>query len=309
MDQIALRRLTPLAVATALVLSGCGALSGEGSVDDKTVTAAFYPLAYASQRVAGEHLTVENLISAGGEPHDLQLSIRQTGQVAGAGLVVYESGFQPAVDEAVKQNAKGATLDAADVIDLREIGEDTEAHESHDDEHGHGDHDPHFWLDPLLMADLADALATKLGAIDPDHAEDFTANAEDFRGDLEQLDRAYAEGLASCERDTVLVNHEAFGYLSRYGLQFEAITGLSPGAEPTPGDRARLERLIRAKGITTVFSEELGSKQAARSLARDLKVRAAVLDPIEGLSDQTSGENYLSLMEENLTALKRANGC
>ncbi|WP_067432743.1 metal ABC transporter substrate-binding protein [Nocardioides jensenii] len=316
------RFAVPLALSASLFLAGCGALSGEGDVDEQKVSAAFYPLAYAAERVAGDHFEVENLVQAGREPHDVELSVRQTGDVAQAGLVIFETGFQPAVDEAVEQNAEGETLDAAEVIDLHQNGEDDadqhegdeHAEDEHADEHeGHdheqGENDPHFWLDPLLMADLADAIADKLSGIDPDHKDEFTANAADFRAELEALDKAYASGLSSCERDTVVVNHEAFGYLSRYGLHFEAITGLSPGAEPTPGDRARLERLVRADGLTTVFSEALGSKKAAEALAADVGVEAAVLDPIEGLSDLTKNENYLSLMKNNLTALKKANGC
>ena len=106
-----------------------------------------------------------------------------------------------------------------------------------------------------------------------------------------------------------MVSHDAFGYLQRYGLTMEAILGLSPDSEPTPADLARLQDLIREDGVTTVFSESLVSPAAADSLARDMHVRSEVLDPIEGLSDQTSGEDYLSLMRSNLSALEQANGC
>jgi zinc transport system substrate-binding protein len=106
-----------------------------------------------------------------------------------------------------------------------------------------------------------------------------------------------------------VVSHEAFGYLAKYGLRLEAVAGLSPDAEPTPAGLARLQELIGTDGITTVFSERLGSPRVTASLARDTGVASAVLDPIEGLSDQTPGADYLSLMRENLRALEEANGC
>jgi zinc transport system substrate-binding protein len=106
-----------------------------------------------------------------------------------------------------------------------------------------------------------------------------------------------------------VVSHDAFSYLSRFGLRVESIVGLSPDAEPTPADLARLQELIRTEGITTVFSERLVSPRLAQTLADDLGVRTAVLDPIEGLSDQTADDNYVSLMLSNLTALEEANGC
>ncbi|WP_110205205.1 metal ABC transporter substrate-binding protein [Nocardioides daejeonensis] len=309
----------------ALMATGCSALSGDdGASQQDQVAVAFYPLEYAVSRVAGDHFDLVALTAPGKEPHDVELGIDKTAAVADSGLVVFESGFQPAVDRAVEQNATGRVLDVADVVDLvaahRESSEESHDHEhesEHDHEaeeeshdgHDHGNLDPHFWLDPLLMADLTDAIAAELAEIDPDHADEFSDNAAAFREELETLDRDYADGLATCKRDTVVVNHDAFGYLTRYGLHFEDIVGLSPGAEATIADQRRLEDLVEHEGITTVFSERLASDKAARTLADDAGVRLDVLDPIEGLSDQTSGEDYLSLMRSNLTKLKEANGC
>jgi zinc transport system substrate-binding protein len=188
------------------------------------------------------------------------------------------------------------------VVDL--MAGDEHAHEGHD----HDGPDPHFWLDPLLVADLGDAVADRLGEIDPDHREDYLANAAELRGELKQLDAAYAAGLADCERDTVVVSHDAFGYLERYGLHLEPIAGLSPGAEPTPAHLARLQELAVEEGITTVFAETLGSHKMADALAGDLGLRTLTLDPIEGV-DTDGSEDYVSLMRSNLENLEVANGC
>ena len=106
-----------------------------------------------------------------------------------------------------------------------------------------------------------------------------------------------------------MVSHDAFTYLDRFGLNVEGIAGLSPDAEPTPADLARLQQLIDKDGITTVFSERLVSPRLSQTLADDMGITTAVLDPIEGLSDETADEDYLSLMRENLSALELANGC
>ena len=306
---MSLARLVPAlaALAAASLLTGCGA-SAEDGYDGRHAVAAFYPLAWVTEQVAGPTWHVTNLTGPGTEPHDLSLDIAQTADIARADLVVLESGFQPAVDSTVGTNAENATvLDAAEVIDLMPASEHDHEHEGAG--HTPGDPDPHFWLDPLLMADLGDAVAGELSDLDPGDAEVFAQNAADLRGQLEELDASYARSLATCERTTTVVSHEAFGYLARYGLQFEAIAGLSPDAEPTPADLARLEDLVRTDGVTTVFSERLASTKMSDTLASDLGIDTAVLDPIEGLSDQTSDEDYLSLMAENLTALQTANGC
>ncbi len=291
------------AVAVVALLCGCGG-AGVRSDDGRQVAASFYPLAWVAGEVAGDGWTVTNLTTPGGEPHDLELSIEGTAALARADLVVYLGGFQPAVDDSVETNAEGETLDVADVLDLVPSDEHVDE-ESHD----HGDLDPHFWLDPLLVADVAGSVADHLAELDPERATTYRANADRLVSRLEQLDQQYADGLASCERDTVVVSHDAFGYLDRYGLRLESIAGLFPDAEPTPAVLAELGELIRREGITTVFSERLASPALAEALAHDLGVGTAVLDPIEGLTDETADEDYLTLMEGNLSALEEANGC
>lgn len=293
---------TGAALLSTVVLSGCAAFTDDSatSADGVEVAAAFYPLQYVADRVAGDHAKVENLTAPGGEPHDLELSPKETADIARADLVLFQRGFQPTVDDAVEQSATGAELDVADIVDLvpfREHGVDSD------------ELDPHFWQDPLLLADVGDAVAKQLAKIDPDNADDYESNAADLRADLEQLDQEYTDGLTGCERSTVVVSHDAFGYLQRHGVEMAAILGLSPDSEPTPADLARLQELIRDDGVTTVFSESLASPETAEQLADDTGVKSAVLDPIEGLTDETADEDYLSLMRTNLSALEEANGC
>lgn len=284
------------ALLLAPLLTGCGALADTGT--GVQVAAGFYPLQYVAERVAGDQARVEVLTQPGGEPHDTTLSVKETALVAEADVLVVAGGVQPAVDDAVANAAEGGT-----VVDTSSTDFETQnAPEIRPD-------DPHFWLDPLLMADLGDAVADALVKTDPEHEDVYRGNAADLRADLQQLDGAFGRGLADCERHTVVVSHDAFGYLDRYGLEFAPIAGLSPGAEPTPADLSRLQDLIRSEDITTVFSERLVSPRMSETLAEDLGIRTAVLDPVEGLSDETEDEDYLSLMEANLAALREANGC
>lgn len=318
-----LRSVSLLAIAT-VALSGCAAFEQtastphDGRID---VVTAFYPLQFVAQRVVAgvgdDRVGVTNLTHPGQEPHDLELTPKQTADTAVADVVVYEKGLQASVDAAVGQSG-AVEVDAARIAGLEPLG-----HGGHDDVDHHGagqtpdgeagvsgtDLDPHFWQDPLKLAKVADTLADQLARLDPTHAATYRSNAEALDADLTRLDREYAAGLAHCARDTVVVSHNAFGYLGRYGLYIEPIAGLSPDAEPTPADLGRLQALIRADGITTVFGERLAPAELSQTLAHDMGVRTAVLDPIEGLSDQTAHEDYLSLMRSNLTALKEADGC
>lgn len=332
MSRRARRPATALALALAMGvsgLSGCAAFSedsasgaagsgGTGESGRVSVVVGLYPLQFLAERVGGDDVTVADLTSPGQEPHDLELSPAQVAQVEDADVVLYEQGLQASVDAALAQAPSGTGLDVGPVAGLEPIGHDghdasdpDEQHEQHEqhEEGGSGDLDPHFWQDPLKMAAVAEALADRLSEVDPEHAADYAARAAALDADLRDLDTAYAEGLADCARDTVVVSHDAFGYLSRYGLDFEPISGLSPDAEPTPADLARLQQVIEEDGITTVFGERLVSPALSRTLADDMGITAAVLDPVEGLTDETADQDYLSLMRGNLAALQAANGC
>lgn len=308
-----MRRLLLTALTLPLVLSGCSALADDS--EGVQVATAFYPLQYVAERVGGDLVSVENLTQVGKEPHDLELTIRETAQIAGADLVVHAGDFQPAVEDGVAQNATGEVIDVTDVVELVPFDDEhadehggehaEEGHEGHD----HGDLDPHFWLDPLRLAEVGDAVADDLAEIDPDHADDYRANAAELRADLEALDREYSTGLADCARDTVVVSHDAFGYLGKYGLHLSPVAGLSPEAEPTVADLAELQELIAEEGITTVFSETLASPRFTGPLADDLGIRTDVLDPLEGLTSASADDDYLSIMRDNLAALRKANGC
>ncbi len=309
------RWLTPaLALVGVPLLTGCAALSTSGSGKPQVV-AAFYPLAYVAERVAGDHADVTNLTGAGVEPHDLELTPQQVADISEADVVFYEGGFQPSVDEAIDQSAGGTVLDVTDVVALGATANNAAGDAAEGQSPGHAseaalDGDPHLWLDPTLLVPIAKKLAADMAATDPDHARDYRRNTDALVADLKSLDQEFADGLSSCQRTEFVTSHAAFGYLAqRYHLTMVPIAGLSPDVEPSPEHLADIQDYIERDGITTVFSETLGSKEYADTLAHDLGVDTAVLDPIEGLADASSGDDYLSLMRDNLAALRKANEC
>ena len=270
------------------------------------MVASFYPLQYVAERVIGDHAEVTNLTAPGVEPHDVELSPRQTAEVSSASVVFHEKGLQPAVDQVISNDRPDHVVDAADVVDLHHADE---AHEDEDGHH-HDGADPHFWLDPTLLGQAADAFTKTMSAADPDHAADFRANNARLQADLEKLDEQFRTGLDECTTRTIVVSHDAFGYLGeRYDLDVHAIAGLSPDAEPSARRLGELSDLIGEDDITTVFTERLASPKLADTLASDLGIETAVLDPIEGLSDEDADDDYLGLMRENLAALQKAGGC
>ncbi|HSV39899.1 MAG TPA: metal ABC transporter substrate-binding protein [Nocardioidaceae bacterium] len=285
-------KVAPLALLlVAPLITSCS--SDDGS---RKILVPFYALEYVAAQIAGDEFDIVSLAKPGQEPHDLELAISETAEVGNAALVVYERGFQSAVDEAVDTTEPEHTVDAAEVANL--VTDES------------GAEDPHFWLDPRRLILVGDAIRDELVAIDPANKEAYDTNYAVLEADLTGVDGRMSVGLNECERRTVVVSHDAFRYLgNRYDLDVHAINGLSPNAEPSPAHIQELRTLIEEKGITTVFSEELVSPELAEALASDLDLQTAVLDPIEGLSDDTADDDYVSLMRRNLGVLREALGC
>jgi zinc transport system substrate-binding protein len=280
-------RIVPVSLAAVALLAASCAGSG-ATKGQRTVVAAFYPLAFAAAAIGGSKVHVENLTPPGAEPHDVELSPRTVGRLQEADLVLYLShGFQPAVENAV-EGARGTRLDTLEGLHLHKGSEGT---------------DPHVWLDPVLFARVARRIGTAVGR---------PASAAAFSARLKRLDREYRAGLRDCARREFVTSHAAFGYLAaRYHLRQIPITGIDPEAEPTPKRLRDLVELVRREGVTTVFFERLVSPRLAETVAREAGARAEVLDPIEGLTSSGArrGDDYFTLMHRNLSHLRAALGC
>jgi zinc transport system substrate-binding protein len=276
-----------------------------------SIVAAFYPLQFVAQRVAGDHATVTSLTQPGAEPHDLELTPRQVASLTTANLVIYQKGFQAAVDEAVTQSENANVIDAAAVVPPRPLPlTDGDLDHGVRPEHDHSDLDPHVWLDPTALARIARAVERRLSTIDPTHATDYKRNADSLGNDLDDLDRSFRSGLAHCVRTEFMTTHAAFGYLAeRYHLRQIAISGISPDLEPSPARIAEVQQQAQVRGITTIFSETLVSPAVAQAIAGDLGLSTDVLDPLEGITTQSRGHDYLSVMSANLAALRKAGQC
>ncbi|MEV7208833.1 MULTISPECIES: zinc ABC transporter substrate-binding protein [unclassified Streptomyces] len=324
------RRISGIAVtaATALglgTLSACSSdSSAAGNTDKFDVVASFYPMEYLAEQIGGDHVNVTTLTEPGQEPHDLELSAKQTAQMGEADAVLYLKSLQPAVDEAIAQSDVKTKIDAATLTKLEDHGNVEHDHggEEHADEHAEEEHseeehaeggehalDPHVWLDPVKYAEIAQGVAKAFEKADPDHAADYRKNAEALAKKLGDLDTAYKDGLKNTSTKVFFTNHAAFGYLAeRYGLTQEAINGLDPESEPSPARIKELQQEAKADGVTTVFYETLVSDKTAKTLAKDAGLKTDVLDPLEGITDKSKGEDYVGVMQSNLKALETALG-
>lgn len=316
------------AAATALALSACSSTapsSTSGAKDGTlTVMASFYPLQYLAEKIGGEHVTVTSLTPAGAEPHDLELSPKTVDALSSADAVIYLAGFQSAVDEAIEQQAPKTVIDVSPAVQLVEAGVDANHPSEEEDEDtdetqsseadGHEDHhhdmsaDPHFWLDPVRMANAATLVGDKLAEANPANAEMYKTNAKALNEELSALGDDLVAKTATCQIKTFVTAHTAFGYLAdRTGLTQVGISGLDPDSSPSPARLAEISQIAKDQGVTTIFTEALIDPKIAQTLADDLGITTAVLDPIESQTDPS--KDYSGVMNDNIDALTKALNC
>ncbi|MFJ4009851.1 metal ABC transporter substrate-binding protein [Streptomyces sp. NPDC090026] len=334
------RRLIPATAVAGvsalglMAVSACTASGAAERTDDGRlqVVASFYPMQYLAERIGRDRVAVTTLTKPGVEPHDLELKPRQTAELNDAGLIISLRGVQPAVDKAIEQAAAPHKVDAADLTELRHFdgsGHDHDGHEGeteaehaeHADESGHEEHeehdhgtggeaaDPHLWLDPVKYAEVAEGVGAGFEKADPENAADYRKNTEALVAELTALDAEFEKGLEKASTRTFITTHSAFGYLAaRYGLEQEGISGVGPESEPSPARIKELQEIAEKDKVTTVFFETLASDRTARTLADDTGLATDVLDPLEGITDKSRGDDYLQVMRANLAALQKALG-
>jgi zinc transport system substrate-binding protein len=313
MPRRAVRTSLPLSLAAgALLLTACGsattsddAAASPAADGTASVVAAFYPLEYAARQVGGDAVTVTSLTPPGVEPHDLELTAAQVAEIASADLVLYVKGFQPAVDEAVEQQAADRAIDVSAGLTLLA----GEAHADSDAPAVEGATDPHVWLDPANMATIGTTVGDRIAELVPGSAATVRADSAAFAQAMTALDAEYADALATCATRDLVVSHEAFGYLAdAYGFTQVGISGLSPEAEPSPARMREVADLVRANGVSTIYYETLVDPKVAQTIADETGAQTAVLDPLEGLAEGSSGD-YASVMADNLATLVAGQSC
>lgn len=312
-----INRLSALVCACTLSLSlltGCGTQQADTAAGDGRlrVLTSFYPMYDFACKIGGDCIDVTNMVPSGTEPHDWEPSTNDLKNLEKADVFIYNGAdMEPWADDLlVSRSDTLRVVEASENVELRTTdGEHEHAHEHEGADHHHGDFDPHVWLDPENAKIEMEAIRDALCAADPENSTVFQSNYEKYAAELDALDAEFREKLASLPNRTIVVAHEAFGYLcDAYGLTQVGIEGLSPDSEPDPGRMAEVIDFVREHSISTIFFEELVSPKVAEAIASETGAQAKMLSPLEGLSDEqaAAGADYFSVMHDNLAALMEA---
>lgn len=275
------------------------------------VVATFYPLYEFSRQVAGDRMEVITLVPPGVEPHDWEPAPPDIARLRTARVLIFNGGgLEPWIDKLAADLEEAVVIDTTDGFELKSPPPAGHTH-GHGKQDDHG-RDPHVWLDPMLAQAQVEAIRGGLTRADPGGAEVYAQNARAYTERLSALHRAFEDGLRQCARRDIVVSHAAFGHLARrYDLRQVPVMGLTPEAEPSPADLARIVRFARQERVQYIFFETLVSPRLAETLAREIGARTLVLNPVEGLTkdEAAAGKSYVTLMEDNLQNLRTALEC
>ena len=188
--------------------------------------------------------------------------------------------------------------------------DDHEAEEGHHHDHA-GGLDPHFWTDPLRVAQAAILVAEALAAIDP--SIDWAARAEAYAATLTELDEEIQGLLASIPADNrkLITNHDSLGYFAdRYG--FEVIGAVIPGgatlADPSSAQLAALVEEIVAEGVKVIFAETIEPTALAEAVAAEAGTDVQVVTLHTGSLGEpgTATDNIVGMLRDNASKISAA---
>lgn len=307
--------LSLLMVFLIVFMAGCSKptqRSEEQAPKDKIVVyASFYPMYDFAKNIGKDKIDLKLMIPAGVEVHDWEPTAKLMGDMEKADVFIYNGlEMEPWAEKLIAsvQNDQWIVVEASKGVALLEAEEHEE--EEHGEEEGaHGDYDPHVWLNPMNALKQAENIKNAFVKVDKANQDFYERNFKEFTDKLKALDQKFQEELRNVKRKEIVVAHGAFGYLAhRYGLEQVPIAGLSPQEEPSAAKLAEITKFAKERNLKYIFFETLTSPRLAEVLAQEVGAKTAVLNPIEGLTQEEmkAGKDYISVMEENLKTLKKA---
>lgn len=289
--------------------------TSESNGEKLRVVASFYPMYDFAVKIGGDKAEIKNMVPAGMEPHDWEPSASDITEFEQADVFVYSgAGMEHWAEDVLAslENKNLIAVEASEGIALREghgHEEEEESEEESEDDHEDELYDPHVWLSPLFAKKEMENIKDSFVKADPDNKEYYESNYETYAAKFDELDQKFKDTLSDLPNKSIVVSHEAFGYLcDAYGLTQMGIEGLVPDSEPDPARMAEIIDFVKENDVKIIFFEELVSPKVAEAIARETGASTEVLNPIEGLSDEeiNAGDDYFSVMEKNLTQLVAA---
>ena len=292
------------------------ALNSPTSNNKLQLVATFYPLAYLSQEIGGDYVQVTQLVPSNTEIHSWEPSASHIIATEDADVIVYngagadhwlEDDILPAMSSSKDRIVVESTASLDLIVNQEELDEHDE-HEAGEEEHEHGDFDPHTWISPYMAKLQAEKIYNALLQADPDHEDYYTQRWQTLEAQLSQLDTEYSEGLSDSNKTSIFVSHEAFGYIAtRYGFEQHGVIGLSADEQPSTVTIANLVKEMQEHETYVVYVDPVYSTEYAQTIKTEVEAKTGHAVTILHLYLILGPNDDLDLLEQmqtNLSNLK-----
>ncbi|NQU55203.1 MAG: zinc ABC transporter substrate-binding protein [Bacteroidetes bacterium] len=269
---------TLLLLLIAALFAACN--SNKSKKVSNIVTVSILPQKTFVQKIAGDDFEVNVLVPRGSSPAAYSLLPSQLKAIAGSavwfriGYIGFEYSWAEKIMEA---NGDMKVVDLSKGLDLIV-----------DEEEQHGDHvhmngvDPHIWLSPLLVKQMAQKILDELSVLKPEKSVEYKGNYLKFVKEIDQLNIEIKNKLKSFQGKKFIVFHPSLTYFARdYGLeQFSLETG---GKEPTPKQLASVVDLAKAENIKVIYIQDEFDREHARVFAEEIGGEIIQLRPLDAV--------------------------
>lgn len=287
-------------VAFALIVPGVSV----HAQDKKTVMTTFYPVYYLASRIGGEAVNVEMLLESGQDAHSYESTAKDAVAVQEADLFIYQD---DEMEFFVSDLLSIVDQEATQVLESTEGIELLSGDHEHEEGHSH-EFDPHTWLDPNFYSQQAENVKNALIELDPANEATYTENAAKLSEELTALNEDFNVGLADLKNRTIVVQHEAFGYLAHaYDLEQLAISGLANNAEPSAKQLAEMTNVVNEKNIQVIYVDPTTSTTISETVSQATGAELRPLRTLEFITEEEieQVEDYFSIMRGNLAQLTK----
>lgn len=308
---------TAVYVLIIIVLTACCAflLVACNKTDDGklSVVCTIFPEYDWTKNVVGDNdVNLTLLIKNGSDMHSFQPSVADIAAVSRCDVFIYVGGVSNTWAEEVIAQAENKSMKVvrlSSAVNLKDE-EQTEGMQGDGDD---DEKDEHIWLSPKNAVKAVGAIASALAEADPNCAESYSQNAENYVQSLNALDAEYTSAVdAAAVKTVVFADRFPFRYLADdYGISYyAAFPGCSAETEASFATVTFLAGKIDDLGLKYVFTVDGSDGRIAQTVIGCTATKNQTvlrLDSMQSVSkDYVENKTYLGVMESNLTVLKTA---
>lgn len=296
-----------------LMLTSCHGFDNTSATFDNNslpkIVATSFPQYDFARQIAGEKADITMLLSPGSESHSYEPSPQDIIKIQESDLFIFTGGESDSWIEGILSSVSLKNLEIVKLMELCPLIEI----DSHDHSHDKSSHeyDQHVWTSPKNVKLIIKNLCDTLCKINPDDADYYTQNYENYLSKIEKLDLALLKTVENAKRNTLIfADRFPFAYLAKdYGLEYySAFSGCSEQTEPSIKTVTELIGKIKDSNIPTVFYIEFSNQKLADTIKAETGAKTALLHSCHNVTREEfqNGITYVDLMNKNIDVLSEA---